>query len=188
METKLTFTFYQKLYAIAHISKMKYSGKSLLATVTELFAADLGSLWGLGCCPAVLRLELLTGPSSASATGSVGSIGNSAAWGSAGISLGPGMSSWGCSGSGSTGTAGSEGSGGPAAVSVGFCSGISSGSGTTVSDINSWDTSCQHLLFPPRAFPAPLNVVYRSSVTKSFTPTLRGKEEAEVSQQLCLGL
>ena len=60
--------------------------------------------------------------------------------------------------------------------------------GATVSDINSWDTSCQHLLFPPRAFPAPLNVVYRSSVTKSFTPTLRGKEEAEVSQQLCLGL
>ena len=58
----------------------------------------------------------------------------------------------------------------------------------TVSDINSWDTSCQHLLFPPRAFPAPLNVVYRSSVTKSFTPTSRGKEEAEVSQQLCLGL
>ena len=41
----------------------------------------------------------------------------------------------------------------------------------TVSDINSWDTSCQHLLCPPRAFPAPLNVVYRSSVTKSFTPT-----------------
>ena len=41
------------------------------------------------------------------------------------------MSSWGCSGSGSTGTAGSEGSGGPAAVSVEFCSGISSGSGTS---------------------------------------------------------
>ena len=29
---------------------------------------------------------------------------------------------------------------------------------------------------------------YRSSVTKSFTPTLRGKGEAKVSQQLPLGL
>ena len=79
MGTKVTFTFYQKLCAIAHTSKIKYSGKSLAVTVTELFAANLGALWGLGCRPAVLRFEHLTGPSSASATGSVGSIGNCAA-------------------------------------------------------------------------------------------------------------
>ena len=71
-------TFYQKLYAIGHISRIKYIEKSVAVTVTELFAADLGSLWGLGCCPAVLRVERLTGASSASTTGSVGSAGNSA--------------------------------------------------------------------------------------------------------------
>ena len=54
----------------------------------------------------------------------------------------------------------------------------------TVSDTISWDTSCQHYLFPSHDLPAPLNVVYRSSVTKSVTSTLRGKEEAEVRQQL----
>ena len=52
--------------------------------------------------------------------------------------------------------------------------------GATISDIISWDTSCERPLFLSRAVPCPLNVVYRSSVTKSFTPILRGKGEVEV--------
>ena len=38
---------------------MKYTGKSLTVNVTELFTADLGALWGLECCPAVVRVERL---------------------------------------------------------------------------------------------------------------------------------
>ena len=51
--------FNQRLYAKNQHNKMKYTGKSLTVNVTELFTADLGALWGLECCPAVVRVERL---------------------------------------------------------------------------------------------------------------------------------
>ena len=45
----------------------------------------------------------------------------------------------------------------------------------TVSDKNSWDTLTKRCFFPSRAPLVPLKVVYRGSVTKSCTPTLRGQ-------------
>ena len=53
---------------------------------------------------------------------------------------------------------------------------------TTVSDKNSWDTLAKRCFFPSRAHPVPLKVVYRGSVTKSCTPTLRGQGDPKVSQ------
>ena len=52
----------------------------------------------------------------------------------------------------------------------------------TVSDKNSWDTLTKRCFFPSRAPLVPLKVVYRGSVTKSCTPTLRGQGEPKVSQ------
>ena len=46
---------------------------------------------------------------------------------------------------------------------------------TTVSDKNSWDTLTKRCFFPSRAPLVPLKVVYRGSVTKFCTPTLRGQ-------------
>ena len=51
-----------------------------------------------------------------------------------------------------------------------------------VSDKNSWDTSAKRCFFPSRAHLVPLKVVYRGSVTKSCTPTLRGQGDPKVSQ------
>ena len=53
---------------------------------------------------------------------------------------------------------------------------------TTVSDKNRWDTLTKRCFFPSRAPLVPLKVVYRSSVTKSCTPTLRGQGDPKVSQ------
>ena len=50
---------------------------------------------------------------------------------------------------------------------------------TTVSDKNSWDTLAKRCFFPSRAHLVPLKVVYRSSVTKSCTPTLRGQGDPQ---------
>ena len=52
----------------------------------------------------------------------------------------------------------------------------------TVSDKNSWDTLTKRCFFPSRAPLVPLKVVYRGSVTKSCTPTLRGQGDPKVSQ------
>ena len=52
----------------------------------------------------------------------------------------------------------------------------------TVSDKNSWDTLAKRWFFPSRAHLVPLKVVYRGSVTKSCTPTLRGQGDPKVSQ------
>ena len=52
----------------------------------------------------------------------------------------------------------------------------------TVSDKNSWDTLAKRCFFPSRAHLVPLKVVYRGSVTKSCTPTLRGQGDPKVSQ------
>ena len=52
----------------------------------------------------------------------------------------------------------------------------------TVSDKNRWDTLTKRCFFPSRAPLVPLKVVYRSSVTKSCTPTLRGQGDPKVSQ------
>ena len=49
----------------------------------------------------------------------------------------------------------------------------------TVSDKNSWDTLAKRCFFPSRAHLVPLKVVYRSSVTKSCTPTLRGQGDPQ---------
>ena len=53
---------------------------------------------------------------------------------------------------------------------------------TTVSDKNSLDALTKRCFFPSRASPVPLKVVYRGSVTKSCTPTLRGQGDPKVSQ------
>ena len=53
----------------------------------------------------------------------------------------------------------------------------------TVSDKNSWDTWTKRCFFPSRAPLVPLKVVYRGSVTKPCTPTLRGQGDTKVSQQ-----
>ena len=50
---------------------------------------------------------------------------------------------------------------------------------TTVSDKNSWDTLAKRCFFPSRTHLVPLKVVYRSSVTKSCTPTLRGQGDPQ---------
>ena len=52
----------------------------------------------------------------------------------------------------------------------------------TVSDKNRWDTLTKRCFLPSRAPFVPLKVVYRSSVTKSCTPTLRGQGDPKVSQ------
>ena len=52
----------------------------------------------------------------------------------------------------------------------------------TVSDKNSWDTLAKRCFFPSRAHLVPVKVVYRGSVTKSCTPTLRGQGDPKVSQ------
>ena len=52
----------------------------------------------------------------------------------------------------------------------------------TVSDKNRWDTLTKRCFFPSRAPLVPLKVVYRGSVTKSCTPTLRGQGDLKVSQ------
>ena len=52
----------------------------------------------------------------------------------------------------------------------------------TVSDKNSWDTLAKRCFFPSRAHLVPLKVVYRGSVTKSCTPTLRGQGDPKVFQ------
>ena len=52
----------------------------------------------------------------------------------------------------------------------------------TVSDKNSWDTLTKRCFFPSRAHLVPLKVVYRGSVTKSRTPTLRGQGDPKVPQ------
>ena len=52
----------------------------------------------------------------------------------------------------------------------------------TVSDKNRWDTLTKRCFFPFRALFIPLKVVYRSSVTKSCTRTLRGQGDPIVSQ------
>ena len=52
----------------------------------------------------------------------------------------------------------------------------------TVSDKNSWDTLTKRCFFPSRTPLVPLKVVYRGSVTKSCTPTLRGQGDPKVSQ------
>ena len=112
---------------------MKYTGKSLTVNVTELFIFDLGALWGLECCPAVVCVErlrvvssggsgagcsTLTGSSGVSATGGTGTAGSTtsgSAWGAGS----PGVASMGISGTGdslvsdsSGGFTGSQGSGG----------------------------------------------------------------------------
>ena len=48
---------------------------------------------------------------------------------------------------------------------------------------NSWDTQTKHCFFPSRAPFVPPKVVYRGSVTKPCTPTLRGQGDTKVSQQ-----
>ena len=49
---------------------------------------------------------------------------------------------------------------------------------TTVPDKNSWDTLTKCCFFPSRSAPlVPLKVVYRGLVTKSCTPTLRGRDK-----------
>ena len=53
---------------------------------------------------------------------------------------------------------------------------------TTVSDKNSWDTLNKRCFFPSRAPLVPLKVVYRGSVTKSCTPTLKGQGDPKVSE------
>ena len=58
----------------------------------------------------------------------------------------------------------------------------------TVSDKNSWDTFTKRCFFPSRAPLVPLKVVYRGSVTKSCTPTLRGQGDPRVSQPFWLRL
>ena len=112
---------------------MKYTGKSLTVNVTELFIFDLGALWGLECCPAVVCVErlrvvssggsgagcsTLTDSSGVSATGGTGTAGSTtsgSAWGAGS----PGVASMGISGTGgslvsdsSGGFTGSQGSGG----------------------------------------------------------------------------
>ena len=112
---------------------MKYTGKSLTVNVTELFIFDLGALWGLECCPAVVCVErlrvvssggsgagcsTLTGSPGVSATrgtGTAGSTTSGSAWGAGS----PGVASMGISGTGgslvsdsSGGFTGSQGSGG----------------------------------------------------------------------------
>ena len=52
----------------------------------------------------------------------------------------------------------------------------------TVSDKNSWDTLAKRCFFPSRAHLVPLKVVYRGSVTKSCTPTMREQGDPKVSQ------
>ena len=52
----------------------------------------------------------------------------------------------------------------------------------TVSDKNRWDTLTKRCFFPSRAPLVRLKVVYRSSVTKSCTPTWRGQGDPKVSQ------
>ena len=59
---------------------------------------------------------------------------------------------------------------------------------STVSDKNCWDTLTKRCFFPSRAPLVALKVVYRSSVTKSFTPTLRGQGDPKVSQPFWLTL
>ena len=44
------------------------------------------------------------------------------------------------------------------------------------------DTLAKRCFFPSRAHLVPLKVVYRGSVTKSCTPTLRGQGDPKVSQ------
>ena len=56
----------------------------------------------------------------------------------------------------------------------------------TLPDKNSWDTSTERYFFPFRAPLLPLNVVNRSLVTISCTPTLRGQADRKVSQQFRL--
>ena len=53
----------------------------------------------------------------------------------------------------------------------------------TVSDKNSWDTLTKRCFSPSPAPLVPLKVVYRASVTKPCTPTLRGQGDTKVSQQ-----
>ena len=53
----------------------------------------------------------------------------------------------------------------------------------TVSDKNSWDTLTKPCFSPSRTPLVPLKVVYRGSVTKPCTPTLRGQGDTKVSQQ-----
>ena len=53
----------------------------------------------------------------------------------------------------------------------------------TVSDKKSWDTLTKRCFFPSRAPLVPLKVVYRGSVTKPRTTTLRGQGDTKVSQQ-----
>ena len=53
---------------------------------------------------------------------------------------------------------------------------------STVSDKNSWHTLAKRCFSPSRAHLVPLKVVYRGSVTKSCTPTLRGQGDPKVSQ------
>ena len=52
----------------------------------------------------------------------------------------------------------------------------------TVSDKNSWDTLTKRCFLRSCAPLVPLKVVYRGSVTKSCTPTLRGQGDPRVSQ------
>ena len=52
----------------------------------------------------------------------------------------------------------------------------------TVSDKNRWDTLTKRCFFPSRAPLVRLKVVFRGSVTKSCTPTLRGQGHPKVSQ------
>ena len=58
----------------------------------------------------------------------------------------------------------------------------------TVSDKNSWHTQRQRLFSRSRASLFPSNVVYCDSVTKSCTPTLRGRENTKISQKFWLRL
>ena len=53
---------------------------------------------------------------------------------------------------------------------------------TTVSDKNSWDTLAKRCFFPSAAHLVRLKGVYRGSVTKSWTPTLRGRGDPKASQ------
>ena len=50
------------------------------------------------------------------------------------------------------------------------------------------DTSTQRCFFASGPSPRPPSVVYRSSLTKSWTATLGGQEESKVSQQFRLRL
>ena len=59
---------------------------------------------------------------------------------------------------------------------------------TTVSGKNSWDTLTKRCFFSSPAPLVPLKVVYRDSVTKSCTPTLRGQGDPKGSQPFWLRL